>query len=103
MTLKLALRVNGLDNVATILADDVKDGDLIEIRDKKGNSETVVVKGDVPYGHKLAVCDIKKGSDIVKYGEAIGMASRDIAKGEYVHVHNLDSKRGRGDLLEGGN
>ena len=64
----------------------------------KRQAETVTVKGDVPYGHKIAVCSIKKGEQITKYGEEIGIASKDIAKGEYVHVHNLDSMRGRGDL-----
>ena len=34
----------------------------------------------------------------MKYGEEIGVASRAIAAGNHVHVHNLDSMRGRGDL-----
>ena len=34
--------------------------------------------------------------------EEIGMASAEIAKGEYVHVHNLESMRGRGDWEKGG-
>ena len=34
----------------------------------------------------------------MKYGEEIGIATREIVKGEYVHIHNLDSMRGRGDL-----
>jgi transcriptional regulator with XRE-family HTH domain len=38
------------------------------------------------------------GSDIVKYGESLGMATKAISPGEHVHVHNLDSKRGRGDM-----
>ena len=42
----------------------------------------------------------KKGELINKYGEEIGIATKDIKKGEYVHVHNLDSMRGRGDWKE---
>ena len=72
----------------------------MEIRDKKGTGETVTVTGDVPYGHKIAVTTIKKGELIKKYGEEIGIATADIKKGEYVHVHNLDSMRGRGDWAE---
>ena len=49
------------------------------------------------YGHKIAVKDIKKDEIITKYGEEIGIATADIKVGEYVHVHNLDSMRGRGD------
>lgn len=100
MELKLALKVSDLDNVATVFANGVKDGDEIEIRDKKGNSNGVSVCGDVPYGHKIATRDIHVGEDIVKYGEEIGIATHEIKKGEYVHVHNLDSKRGRGDWKE---
>ena len=95
MEIKLALKVNDKDNVATIFANGITDGTEVEIRDKKGNAETVTVIGDVPYGHKIAVRDIKKG-------ELIGIATKDIKKGEYVHVHNLDSMRGRGDWAKEG-
>ena len=97
--LKIALKVNDLDNVATIFANDIVDGMEVEIRDKKGNTEDAKVIGDVPYGHKIAVKDITKGEQIIKYGEEIGIATADIKRGEYVHVHNLDSMRGRGDLV----
>ena len=95
--LKIALKVNDLDNVATIFANDVTDGTVVEMRDKKGNREQITVKGDVPYGHKIAVADIHIGEQITKYGEEIGIATKEVVKGEYVHVHNLDSMRGRGD------
>ncbi|MCI6730469.1 MAG: UxaA family hydrolase [Clostridiales bacterium] len=98
MELKLALKVDDLDNVATIFANGIVDGTQVEVRDKKGNSEIMTVIGDVPYGHKIALRDIAKGEPIMKYGESIGAASHDIRKGEYVHVHNLDAMRGRGDL-----
>ena len=97
MSVNIALKVTDLDNVATIFANGIADGTEVEVRDKKGNAETVKVIGDVPYGHKIAVKDIKKGELIMKYGEEIGIATKDIVKGEYVHVHNLDSMRGRGD------
>jgi altronate dehydratase small subunit len=97
MDCKLALKVNDKDNVATIFANDIKDGTEVDIRDKSGQGEKVHVKGDIPFGHKIAIQDIKKGELIIKYGEEIGIATDDIAKGKYVHVHNLDSMRGRGD------
>lgn len=98
MELKLALKVDDLDNVATIFANDIKDGMEVEVRDKKGHSEVITVHGDVPYGHKIALRDIAKGEPIMKYGESIGAASHDIKKGDYVHIHNMDAMRGRGDL-----
>lgn len=95
---KIALKVNDLDNVATIFANGVLDGTFVEIQDKAGNRESIKVIGNIPYGHKISLHEIHKGEEIIKYGEEIGIATRDIKKGEYVHVHNLDSMRGRGDL-----
>lgn len=94
----IALKVTDKDNVATIFANGVKDGMTVDILDKRGNAEQVCVIGDVPYGHKIAVRDIARGELIIKYGEEIGGALADIRKGEYVHVHNLEALRGRGDL-----
>ncbi|MDC7286574.1 UxaA family hydrolase [Blautia schinkii] len=99
--LKLALKVDDKDNVATIFANNIMDNTEVEIRDKKGNTETVHVIGDIPYGHKIAARDIKAQEPIMKYGESIGAAVADIRKGEYVHIHNMVALRGRGDL-EGG-
>ena len=98
MTEILALKVNDRDNVATIFANDVKAGMVVQIRDKKGNSASETLLADIPYGHKVAVKPIKKGEPIIKYGEEIGVATADIDTGAYVHVHNLDSQRARGDL-----
>ena len=95
---KIALHVNDKDNVATIFANGITDGTEVEIRNKRGESSPVTVIGDVPYGHKIAVRDIRKGELIIKNGEEIGIATHDIRRGEYVHIHNLDSLRGRGDL-----
>ncbi|MDD5880493.1 UxaA family hydrolase [Stecheria intestinalis] len=99
---KIALKVNDKDNVATIFANGITDGTVVEVRDPRGNMEEITVIGDVPYGHKIALKPIHKGELIIKYGEEIGMASADIVKGEYVHVHNLESMRGRGDWEKGG-
>lgn len=97
MSLNLALKVSDRDNVATIFAE-VKAGTQVEVRDKQGNSEVITVADDIPYGHKIALADIHVGGQICKYGEEIGTATKEIKKGDYVHVHNLDSMRGRGDL-----
>ncbi len=98
MERKIALKVDDLDNVATIFANGIVDGMEVEVRDKKGNTEVIAVHGDVPFGHKIALQDIAVGEHITKYGEVIGAASHPIHKGDYVHIHNLDALRGRGDL-----
>jgi len=47
------------------------------------------VEVNVENGHKYAVCDIKNGENIIKYGQKIGHAVCDIKKGEHVHTHNI--------------
>jgi altronate dehydratase small subunit len=100
MELKLALKVSDQDNVATIFASGVSAGSEVEMRDKQGRSECITVLNDIPYGHKIAVTAIRSGESVYKYGEEIGVAGRDVRTGEHVHVHNLDSRRGRGDLQD---
>ena len=98
MTFNLALKVHDHDNVATVFANGVQNGSTVEVHDKKGSSLIITVHELIPFGHKIALESIEKGSKIIKYGEEIGMATQNIQCGEYVHVHNLDSMRGRGDL-----
>ena len=45
----------------------------------------------IPAGHKYALCDIKTGDYVIKYGEIIGKATCDIKEGEWVHTHNVKS------------
>lgn len=40
-------------------------------------------------GHKYALHDIKKGENIIKYGNPIGHATEDIPAGAHVHTHNV--------------
>ena len=49
----------------------------------------IVLRQDVPAGHKIARRAVKMGSPIRRYGEIIGVARADISAGELVHVHNL--------------
>ena len=43
----------------------------------------------IPAGHKFALRDIAEGEDIIKYGNPIGHATRDILKGELVDHNNI--------------
>jgi hypothetical protein len=60
--------------------------------------ETVLVEGQavtVPQrlglGHKIARVAVAAGGKVVKYGAPIGSATRAIAVGDHVHLHNLKS------------
>lgn len=48
-------------------------------------------------GHKIALCDIPKGTDVIKYGYPVGCATEDIKEGDSVHSHNIKTKLG--DIL----
>jgi altronate dehydratase small subunit len=62
------------------------------------DERTIDVSDDVAFGHKIALEDNPEDGQITKYGKSIGNASQDITAGEWVHVHNVDSNYGRGDL-----
>lgn len=58
-------------------------------------SDNVEVHAD---GQKYALCDVKEGEQIIKYGFPIGSAKKDIVKGEQVSPVNLRSNlSGMGD------
>lgn len=75
------IKINSRDNVAVAL-------------EKLSAGETaagVRLLSDVPAFHKFALSDIKNGKKVIKYGHSIGLSVTDIAKGEWVHTHNLKS------------
>lgn len=49
----------------------------------------VRTRAQVPAGHKLAACRIAAGEQVKKYDTVIGVATRDLEPGDYVHSHNL--------------
>lgn len=88
-----ALKIDPRDNVAVLL-EDVKAGDTVEVVGQDAR-EYVTALQNIRQGHKIALADIPSGSYVYKYGEPIGVATKDIRRGEHVHVHNLDSVRGK--------
>ena len=83
-----ALLINEKDNVAVAVSA-LNAGEEVEI-----NRQTVRLSSPVPAGHKIAVCDMKKGENIIKYGFPIGHAIEDIGAGSHVHSHNIQSNLG---------
>lgn len=65
--------------------------DIVRINEKDN------VSVNLETGHKIALCDIEAGTDIIKYGYPIGVASDNIKEGEWVHSHNMKTKLG--DIL----
>lgn len=89
----LAIIINEADNVATATKE-LKAGDIVTAK-IGGRDYIVTVRNDIKFLHKFALSNIKKGQHVIKYGQVIGEATRDIQSGEHVHVYNLRSLRGR--------
>lgn len=79
------------DSVSTAV-EDLEAGTEVAFDDRR-----IVISEDVPFGHKIALESHDVGDAIRKYDEVIGTASASIEPGEWVHTHNCDSTRGRGD------
>jgi len=94
-----AIVLNSKDNVATALAD-LPSGETIALElDNKPISVKLV--SPIQFGHKFSLANIDAGSPVIKYGEVIGQATKRITVGEHVHVQNVASTRGRGDVVKG--
>ena len=85
------------DNTITALRD-LSKGEKLTIEDQ-GKREEIILRDRIAYAHKAARTYISKGSDVVKYGEIIGVATDNIEPGDHVHVQNVDSKRAKKDEL----
>ena len=59
-----------------------------QIKINEKDNVAVMLDGELS-GHKIALNDIKKGENIIKYGYPIGHATEDIKKGDHVHTHNI--------------
>lgn len=94
-----AVVTNSKDNVATAV-DDITAGTKVNV-ELEGAPFEITLKDDITFGHKFAIRDISKSEDVIKYGESIGGATENISEGQHVHIHNVESKRGRGDWEKG--
>lgn len=79
------IRLAPADNIV-VLCRSVAAGTTVDVE-----GMVLTVATPLGLGHKLAIRPIAAGEKIVKYGVPIGSASRGIAAGEHVHLHNMRS------------
>lgn len=73
---------NPKDNVLTCVNENgIKKGNLIE-------EFNVTTKDDISFGHKILLNDVKKDDPIVRYGNVIAYASKDLISGELINENN---------------
>lgn len=86
------IQIHPLDNVAVALQP-------LSAKERVLAGQTpLILREDIPQGHKFSLKDIPKGFQILKYGNPIGTATADIPAGSWVHTHNI--KTGLSDVCE---
>jgi galactarate dehydratase len=81
----LVILLNPADNVAVA---------RLALQPGASIGQGVIASGGIPQGHKIATAPIAAGQPVRKYGQTMGIATRDIASGEHVHVHNVAMDEG---------
>ncbi|MCL1965393.1 MAG: altronate dehydratase family protein [Firmicutes bacterium] len=87
-----AIHIDPADNVAVALRP------LSQGQTTAGLSPEITASEDIPQGHKIAVRYIRQGEAVLKYGNSIGFATRDIPQGSHVHTQNV--RTGLGEMLD---
>jgi altronate dehydratase small subunit len=81
---RLLLLAEG-DNVL-ITTTSIRAGELLLV-----DGHRVALEADVALGFKIAAHDLAEGTTAIRLGTPIGRATTDIARGEVIHTHNLES------------
>jgi galactarate dehydratase len=81
MAARLYVKIKDQDNVA-IAVHEIKAGTEVE----KG----LTANQDIPQAHKIALRDIEKGGEVIRYGVVLGYAKKPIAKGDWINEFMLD-------------
>lgn len=72
------IKINSSDNVMVAICD----------LSAHQTIEGIYLLDDIPSGHKVAMKDIQENENIIKYGNPIGHATKEIKAGEHIHSHN---------------
>lgn len=81
--MKKYFKINEKDNVVVALTDLTK-GEVILVDQKK-----ITLIDEVKRGHKLALKEIRKSENVIKYGFPIGHSIKNILQGQNVHTNNI--------------
>ena len=79
------LKINPADNVVVAITD-LKAGEVI----KEGNIE-IILKEDVPAGHKVTLKDFSEGENVIKYGYPIGHVRFQVEAGRWINENQIQT------------
>ena len=77
------LKIHPVDNLMVALVD-LQAGESVSHR-----TEIFQLQTEVPAKHKFALEAFSTGTEVLLYGVVVGRATKNIAKGEAVHTHNI--------------
>ncbi|MFL5563366.1 MAG: UxaA family hydrolase, partial [Gemmatimonadaceae bacterium] len=78
-----AVRIHPSDDVAVATRALVAGEDIVIAE------ERVIVRDDIPAGHKIALRTLAAGAEPKKYGFVIGVTTERVERGSWIHSHNL--------------
>ena len=76
------IQLSAADNVAVALRQ-------INAGETLAEFDNLLVRDEIPKGHKLSLAPVASGEKVTKYAQIIGLASEAIEPGCHVHSHNL--------------
>ncbi|MBQ8520413.1 MAG: altronate dehydratase [Bacteroides sp.] len=79
------LKINPADNVVVAISD-LKAGEVILEGDKE-----IVLKEDVPAGHKVTLKDFAEGENVIKYGYPIGHVRSNVEAGRWINEKQIQT------------
>ena len=88
---KSHIKIHPMDKVAVAL------GPLDAGSTVFDDGREIVLRENIPRGHKFALTDMEKDEAVIKYGSPIGIMREAAHAGDWIHVHNM--KTGLGDIL----
>ena len=81
--MKSWIKINVADNVIVCLTD-LQKGEMINV-----DGQHFEVLQDTPRGHKIAICNLKKGDNVIKYGYPIGHLTENVMAGQWLNENNI--------------
>lgn len=79
--MNIVVKIHENDNVAVAVRAITKDEKIMD---------DLYALEDIPQAHKISLCDIPKGKEVVRYGVVLGYAKHDILKGSWVNEETLE-------------
>lgn len=90
---QLAFLAHRHNDMVAVAVRDVEAGSAQYASLDSEQRRSITLLEPIKLGHKVALVEIAKGSEVIEYGQRVAVATADIAVGALVHVHNVRSTR----------